>query len=138
MNNSGQTHIQKYVRYVFLTCFILFACNKLYFRPWILANSSSTILKNITLSIPNFFEAVIGSFLITGILYRLKRFYTHSVKPFTIYSIAITLTAIYTISQEMKLHHIGGNNTYDNNDLIATILGLLISYVLLITNGFTK
>lgn len=138
MSNSNKLHIQKYVRYLFFTCFILFVFNKLYFRHWVLNNSSSVILKHITLSIPNFFEAVIGSFLITGIFYQLKHHYTNKTKPFIIYFSAISLTAVYTITQELKLHHIGGNNTYDNNDLIATILGLLLSFVLLTTKGFTK
>ena len=44
--------------------------------------------------------------------------------------------ATYVLSQELKLHNVGGNNVYDPNDVAASILGLVVVNLMLIRFGF--
>tara|TARA_R110002072_G_scaffold37556_4_gene109712 strand:+ start:5653 stop:5820 length:168 start_codon:yes stop_codon:yes gene_type:complete len=39
--------------------------------------------------------------------------------------------AIFVITQEMKFHNFGGKNIYDFNDVIASIIGLIVIFVML-------
>ena len=55
-----------------------------------------------------------------------------------IYQIAVTITAIYVISQELKFHNLGGNNVYDPYDLIASIIGLIGTFVIIKLLGFME
>lgn len=47
------------------------------------------------------------------------------------YLIAVCVTSIYVISQELEYHNLGGNNVYDPYDLIASIIGLIITLVII-------
>jgi len=42
-----------------------------------------------------------------------------------IYIIAIILASIYVITQELKIQNLGGNNIYDFNDIIFSIIEII-------------
>ena len=46
------------------------------------------------------------------------------------------MATIYVISQELKFHNLGGNNVYDPYDLIASITGLIGTFVVIQIFGF--
>ena len=102
-----------------------------FIRPLILAGNYPQWIKTAFLSLPNFFEAVVGVLILTGIgLYvNLKLINDNkSIKLNSIYILALVLAGIYVISQEYKIHNIGGNNVYDINDVIFSLVGLLVGY----------
>ena len=131
--------IKKYVSYLFVTVSIMFVLNRFYLRPFVLENDYPDIFQIVVLSLPNFSEAVMGTLLLTGILLQLRQFLRDKLKPFKttyVYLNAVILSAIYVISQEFKLHNIGGNNVYDPYDLVASIIGLILTHMTLRKFGF--
>jgi len=136
-----EIQVKKYVRIVFGIAFILFLLNKLYLRPWILENEGAEQLQLISYSIPNFIEAIFGTFIGTGILYFIRGYFKKRIgqlKDVYIHVIAVSFAAIYVISQELKIHNIGGNNVFDVNDIIASILGLLATFISIQIFGFAE
>jgi hypothetical protein len=113
--------------------------NKLYVRPWILENELSGFALILTNSIPNFFEAIIVSLILTGILLQIRLFYlskTRTIKDIYVYILSFFLASIYVISQELKFHNLGGNNIYDPYDLVASIIGLMLTFGVIQLFGF--
>ncbi len=45
--------------------------------------------------------------------------------------LAVGLASIYTVTQEFKFHNIGENNVYDPYDVIASLIGLVMTYRLI-------
>ncbi|WP_299251754.1 hypothetical protein [uncultured Aquimarina sp.] len=127
------TDILKLVRIqVFLV--ILFLVFK-FIRPTVLNSDSPEWIKITLLSLPNFFEAFIGTLILTGIglylnLRTLGR--KRQIKRNLIYAMAPIIAGVYVITQELKLHNLGGNNVYDVNDLIFSVIGLIIGYLIVI------
>ena len=133
--------IKKYVRYLFGTAILVFILNKLYLRPWILENDVPDIFLIVTYSIPNLIEAVIGTLILTGILLQTRQYFNQkfgSLKDIHIHVSAVSIASIYVISQELKFHNLGGNNVYDPYDLIASIVGLIGTFVVIQNFGFVN
>ncbi len=133
--------IKKYVLYLFVAAFIMFLLNKFFVRPFVLENDYPGILQIIVLSLPNFTEAIMGTLLLTGILFQLKRLFgdkLKSIKTTYVYLIALILASVYVITQELTLHNIGGNNVYDPYDLVASIIGLTLTYVTIRRFGYIE
>lgn len=77
---------------------------------------------------------MIGTLLLTGILLQLKYRFNKKIgyiKDEYIYLFAVGLASIYSISQEFKFHNFGGNNIYDPYDVIASLIGLGLTYGLI-------
>ena len=114
------------VELIIIPLFIFFK----FIRPRVLTNTSPEFLKITLFSLPNFFEAVIGSLTLTGIGLiindRLNK--KHQIRPKFIYKLAVILAGIYVSTQELKIHNLGGNNVFDKNDLIFSFIGLIIGY----------
>ncbi|MCF7802475.1 MAG: hypothetical protein K9N34_10730 [Candidatus Marinimicrobia bacterium] len=133
--------IKKYVRYVFGTAILVFILNKLYLRLWILENDVPDIFLIVTYSIPNLIEAVIGTLILTGILLQTRQYFNQkfgSLKEIHIHVLAVSIASIYVISQELKFHNLGGNNVYDPYDLVASIVGLIGTFVVIQNFGFVN
>ncbi len=112
---------------------ILFAFFK-FIRPSVLNSDSPNLFKVILLSLPNFFEAIVGILTLTSIgLYINSKVITpkKKIKDHFIYTIAIILTAIYVITQEFKIHNLGGNNVFDQNDVLFSCIGLTVGYLII-------
>ena len=133
--------IKKYVRYLFGVSILIFFLNKFLLRPWVLENDTSEFFKIIVLSIPNLIEAIVGTLLLTGILLELKHRFSKKlghIKDEYLYLFAVALASIYSLSQEFKFHNMGGNNVYDQNDVIASLIGFVMTYIVIKVFGFVE
>ena len=140
-NTDNTFVIKNYIRYVFVSVFIMFILNKVYLRPFVLENDYPYIFQIVVLSLPNFSETVMGMIIVTGILLQLRQLFGDKSNPFKntyVYLTTLILVSIYVISQELKLHNIGGNNVYDPFDLTASVIGLILTYITLTKFEFLK
>lgn len=131
--------IKDYVRYLFGISFLLFVLNKLFLRSWVLKNQFPEIFQIIVLSIPNLLEAIMGTLVLTAILMQFRQIFKDrlgAINDNHISLLAVVLAAIYVITQELKYHNLGGNNVYDHFDLVASIIGLIGTYVIIQARGF--
>ncbi len=127
------TDILKLAR-IQIVLIILFVFFK-FIRPTVLNSNSSEWIKTVLLSLPNFFEAVIGTLILTAIgLYLNLRILSRKrqIKRNVIYAMAPVLGGIYVITQELKIHNLGGDNIFDRNDIVFSIIGLVIGYLIVI------
>lgn len=132
--------IKKHIRYLFGIAFLVFILNKFFLRPWILEHDITGIILIFTNSIPNMIEGIIGTLILTGILLQGQLYFKKKlggIKKTHIHILAIIITSIYVISQELKFHNLGGNNVYDFYDLIASIIGMAMTFTLIQRYGFT-
>ena len=106
---------------------ILFAFFKA-IRKGVLANNPSEFIQIFLLSFPNFCEGVIGVLTLTilGLLINRRLRFKNEI----IYLLATVLATIYVVTQELKIHNLGGKNVYDPNDLIFSIIGLIVGYII--------
>ncbi len=133
--------VKKYVRYLFGVGILVFFLNKFLLRPWVLKNETPEFFQIIVLSIPNLIEAIVGTLLLTGILLQLKHRFNKKmghIKNEYLYLVAVGLASIYSVSQEFKFHNFGGNNVYDPYDVIASLIGLGMTYGLIKVFGFVE
>lgn len=141
MDTMKEISIKKYVRYLFGVAILVFFLNKFLLRPWVLENETSEFFQIIVLSIPNLIEAITGTLLLTGILLQLKNRFNNKmghIKDNYLYLVAVGLATIYSVSQEFKFHNFGGNNVYDPYDVIASLIGFVMTYVLIQVFGFVE
>jgi hypothetical protein len=120
------------IQIVFIALFAFFK----FIRPSVLEGDYPEWVKIMLLSLPNFFEGIIGVLILTGIgLYlNIKIFNPNKqIRLKIIYLAALILAGIYVISQEFKLHNLGGNNVFDENDVIFSLVGLIIGYSIVLS-----
>jgi hypothetical protein len=133
--------IKKYIRYLFGVAILVFFLNKFILRPWVLENEMSELFQIIVLSVPNLIEAIVGTLLLTGILLQMKHRFNNKlghIKDEYFYLFAVGLASIYSVSQEFKFHNLGGNNVYDPYDVIASLIGLGMTYAIIQVFGFVE
>ena len=131
--------IKTYVRYFFGISILFFVLNKLWIRPWMLARDVPEFIKIFVLSVPNFIEAIVGTIVVTGLLFRAQQYFNKQLgkyKDVYIYLAAVCIAALYVLTQEFKIHNLGGNNVFDPYDVIASILGLMTTFGVIYKFGF--
>jgi hypothetical protein len=101
-------------------------------RPVILSIEAPKILDIIVLSYPNFCEAVIGSFVVVSLLHYLNQKYLERFSGLVVLIIGIAFSAVYVITQEFKIHNLGGRNIYDPWDVLFSVIGLSVAYLILL------
>lgn len=119
------------IQIALIALFVLFKL----IRPTILESNSPEWIKTTLLSLPNFFEAVIGTLILTGIgLYINLKILSkkRQIRVNVLYVITTIIGGVYVITQELKIHNLGGNNVFDKNDILFSIVGLIIGYLILI------
>ena len=113
---------------------LIFICNKLFLRPYILENDFPEFLNIFVLSFPNLCEALIGGLLLTNIGLFAKNKFLKTLSNITenyVYLFAVLVTAMYILLQEFKIHNLGGNNVYDPFDVLFSVIRLIIvSFIL--------
>lgn len=131
--------VKKHIRYLFGIAFLLFLLNKFYLRLWVLENELSGLFQIFVFSLPNFSEAILGTLLLTGILMQLRLYLPkpNKMKNSLIYLAAVAISSVYVISQELEFHNLGGNNVYDPYDIMASIIGLLMTFLIVNRFGFS-
>jgi len=70
-----ETPIKNYIKYLFGVAILVFVLNKYGLRPWVLANDAHDALAIFVFSIPNLVEAIVGTLIITGILFQTKDYF---------------------------------------------------------------
>lgn len=127
-------HIQR----VLVFTFILFIVNKFILRPWVLENTGNVLLQSVVYSFPNFCEAVMGVIVLTNLAIAARRSISalSSVSNRTLLNTATLIAMIYVLTQEYGLHNLGGNNTFDALDVIASIFGLVFINSIIARTGF--
>ncbi len=141
MHQKPEVLIKRHIKVIFITAFLLFVLNKLYLRNEVLNSDSELLLRIIVLSLPNAVEAIMGMFIVVGLLLIARGYFDRTFKLLSdtvVYMLGLFITAIYVFSQEINLHSIGGNNTFDPFDLIASAVGLFISLGVILVFGFKE
>lgn len=121
--------IKGYVRYLFSLLFVIFVLNKLYLRPWVLERQNSGFTVMLVHSLPNFIEAIMGTLIVAGLALHLRLRFNKQLGGLNdalLYLMATLVAGCYVLAQEFKLHNLGGNNTYDPYDLLASVVGLVV------------
>ena len=126
--NEKMTDIMKLAR-IELIIIPIFAFFK-FIRPTVLKSSAPEFFKIVLLSLPNFFEAIIGTLTLTGVILFLNNRLNkkHQIRTRIIYITAVILAGVYVILQELNIINIRTNTTFDRNDLIFSVIGLIIGY----------
>lgn len=129
-------HLKPYLIRVYLGVLALFALNKFLVRPHVLARDYSEAVRTTVLSLPNTIEGIIGVGLAAAMLAvaRFRLGIRHGSRASIVSSAAI-LTLIYVVTQELNLHQLGGHNTYDPKDLVASVLGVVLMSLVLLRYG---
>ncbi len=118
-----------FIQLLTLAVFFLFKLS----RDQLLAVASNSIVTTILYSFPNFAEAIIGSMTVAmALLMANERFLNRGLSPHLIYALSILSAGAYVLSQELKIHNLGGNNIFDPMDVLFSICGLICSLVLLL------
>jgi len=114
------------IQLVVVVAFIFFKA----IRPGVLDGNSPEAFKLFLLSFPNFCEGVVGVLMLTLVgLYSMLKL-KFKIRDQLVYLMAAILAAIYVILQEVKIHNLGGNNVYDPNDILFSIVGLIVGYLI--------
>ncbi len=112
---------------------LIFIFNKFLFRPYVLESKLGDPFETIVLSIPNLCEAVIGTLCLINIaiyfIEKIKEKYKFQPNYSIVYFSIVVLAGMYVVLQEFKIHNLGGKNTYDKNDVIFSVVGILLSSV---------
>lgn len=134
LTQSTRLRLKPYLPRLYLVVLAVFAVNKLWIRPWVLDRDLPRAFDIAVLSWPNAAEAIIGLGVCTALLHLAR----HQLRPrwdqlprLWIDLTALTLAGTYVLTQEFKLHHLGGRNTFDPYDVVASVLGLLIMFAVL-------
>lgn len=133
--------VKPHLRILYLVLLLVFIANKLYLRPWVLAQDAPPWLDTVVLSLPNFIEAMMGTLLLTAmaLIAQQRRLEPACRWPTgRVYWVTTIAAAIYVILQEIKVHNLGGNNTYDPYDVVASVIGLILSYLLMRKYGVLR
>lgn len=112
--------------------------NKFILRPWVIEQDFGGWKLIVVNSYPNFVEAVCGTVVLAGLLATVRSRFPEQLSKLTnhqLYWIATIIAAVYVITQEFKIHNLGGRNVYDPYDVYASVLGLLVINRLLIHVG---
>ena len=117
------------IQIVFTIFFVFFK----FIRPPVLKSDAPDVFKLILLSLPNFFEGVIGTLILTYIgLYLNERVGKKRIGEMMIYVSAVVIAGVYVITQELKFHNFGGNNVMDPNDVVGSVIGLMVGFAIII------
>ena len=131
--------VKLHVRVLFLGAFVLFVFNKFVVRPRVLDAGLPAFFEVLVNSLPNLSEAIIGTLLVTGIGLGLRARSSGRLGDLSdkvVYLLAVLVSGVYVLSQELKFHNLGGNNVYDPWDLLFSLVGLAAMGVVLARFGF--
>lgn len=109
-------------------------------RPILLEKGIPEWGKTFMFSFPNFCEAIVGVITLTmlGLFAQQRLAWMSTLKGIHLYLIATFLTGIYVITQELKIHNLGGENVYDPNDVLFSVVGLFFGLMLVLWLSSTK
>lgn len=121
--------IKPYVIWVYLGAFVSYLIVKSLLRPWVLSHDAWIGFDVFVLSYPNFVEAIMGLTQAYGMLLWARHqgwAWLGLVSARALLWLSVVLTSLYVLTQEFKLHNLGGNNIHDPYDAIASVAGVAI------------
>ena len=123
--------LKRYVVGLYVGTFLAFLVVKGGLRRVLAGHEIPAWLEVVLYSFPNTAEAIIGMTNVAGLLFvarSILRPRFDAVPDWAISLLAMVLAGIYVISQEVKLHNLGGANVYDPYDVAASLLGLAVTF----------
>lgn len=135
MNNFT---IKPYLLRLYLGGLIVFFLNKFVLRPFVLENNFPGWIETFVLSVPNTIEAIFGMGIIGAALSVAREKFKSrlgAVPDLAIYLSTLIIAGVFVLTQEFKLHNLGGRNVFDPNDAIASVIGLIGMFILLVRFG---
>lgn len=130
----------RYLPHYILSLALVLVLVKKWIRPWVWDNDFHPIWEIVVNSFPNFLEALVGTILLTSFSFRIRERYPQYLgrwKDAHLFLLVGVVAAVYVITQEFKIHNIGGNNVYDPYDVGASVIGLVLMNILLNRLGFS-
>jgi hypothetical protein len=130
-----------YIVRLYLGSVALFFVNKMAVRSWVLGSDLPEFFHVFVRSVPNTLEAIVGMVMVGGILTAVKLRASprlDTLSPAVLTVLAAILTGTYVLSQEFKLHDLGGLNVYDPYDVVASVLGLVLTSGLFMRYGIVE
>ena len=141
MPEVSTTRIRPYVIRVYLGSILAFFLVKGAIRPWVLARDFWVALDVIVLSFPNLVEAIVGISNVYGLILIAKHrgvFWMGKRSDRFVLFVSGALTGLFVLTQELGLHHLGGNNVTDPFDVAASIVGIVLMMTIFSRYGFFK
>ena len=120
---------------------VFHSVNKLWLRPRVLEADAPVWLDIFVLSVPNTIESLVGLTWLATVFMLLKdrgAGFVSGLGERTIYLSLTAFVAVYVITQEVRLHDLGGRNVYDPWDVVGSVVGILVVLVLLLTRGVLR
>ncbi len=124
--------IRRHVVQLYLGSLAFFALNKFVIRPLVEGWELPRLIEVVIFSSPNAVEAIVGMTSIAVLLLLARRHWRRfeNIRDAWIYSAAAVLTLAFVLTQEFRLHDLGGRNVYDPNDAVASVVGVLAMWLL--------
>ncbi len=138
MSEVEELRLRGYVRALFVAAFVVFVLNKFLVRPLFELRELPELVTVVSYSLPNFCEAVMGLTVTSGLIAWVHR---RGLAPLQAMGniarqmLASVLATTYVLTQEVGFHDLGGNNVYDPNDVVASVLGIALMSVLFLRYG---
>ena len=130
-----------YIVRLYLGSVALFFVNKIAVRSWVLGSDLPEFFNVFVLAVPNTLEAIVGMVMVGGILTAVKLRASprlDALSPAVLTMMAAILTGTYVLTQEFKIHDLGGRNVYDPYDVLASVVGLVLTSALFLRFGIVE
>lgn len=130
--------IKSYLFRLYVGALGFFAVNKLIIRPVTSDASVPRWLEVLIYSSPNLVEAVVGMTTVAVLLLLARRRVGRGwswASDSVIYGLSALLAGSYVLSQEFKLHDLGGRNVFDPLDAAASAVGVVAMWGLFLRYG---
>ena len=125
--------IKPYLVRLYLAAFAYFFVNKFLLRPIVTDAQAPRWLDIVVYSSPNLVEAILGMTVVaTVLMLGLQRYWRDKAlaSDTVVYTVAALLVGAYVLTQEFKLHNLGGRNVYDPIDALASGVGVLMMWAI--------
>ena len=136
-----QIPIKRYLIRLYLGALAFFVVNKFVIRALTADAAVPGWLEVVTLSSPNLVEAIVGTTNVAVLLLLARRHLGQrwaAVSDSAVYTTAALLAATFVLTQEFKLHDLGGRNVYDPLDAVASGIGVVAMWLLFHRYGVLK
>jgi hypothetical protein len=133
--------IRLYLWFIIIISGLAYLLNRHFIRPLVTQDNISGAFIVIINSLPNFVEAIVGTVLLTGMLFSLREYSNLAIfkmEDSKLFLVVFIIALIYSFLQELNWFNHRIDNVVDPFDFIASLTGLIIMNRLLNQFGFVK
>jgi hypothetical protein len=133
--------IRLYLWFIIIISGLAYLLTRHLIRPMVIEDNISSPFMVIINSLPNFVEAIVGTVLLTGMLFSLREYSNLAIfkmEDSKLFLAVFIIALIYTVLQELNWLNHRTDNVVDPFDFIASLTGLIIMNRLLNQFGFVK